>query len=97
MVVLADEPVGLQPAGERGLGDRNWIGGGRSTVVVGQAARRDERTLGDLRPMRMQVHPHPHLELVDPQPLRLRPPLAHRLDDVIGGRLDEAPLRRRTR
>ena len=34
----------------------------------------------------------PDLELVDAQPLRLRAPLAHGLDDVVGGRLDVAAV-----
>ena len=70
MRVLADEAVSLQPTGERSLGDRDRIGGRPRRVVellhVIEAAGEREGTLTDLRAMRVQVHPHAHLELVDP-------------------------------
>ena len=72
VVVLADEAVGLQPAGERRLGDLDGVDRRHASSPNGADAGGDERALGDLRAVRVQVHPHADLELVDAQPLRLR-------------------------
>ena len=108
LVVLADEAVGLQPARERGLG------AGDARLLLDQVIEvepvelldrlrvdrsgGDERALGDLRPMRIQVHPHADLELVDAQPLTGLATLAARLDDMVtGSPRQSCRSRRRTR
>jgi hypothetical protein len=48
--------------------------------------------IGDLCPMGVKVHPHPDLELVDPQPTWLRAALGHGLYNVVGSSFDKAPI-----
>ena len=72
VLVLADEAVGLQPAGERGLGDGDAIVVVGSPRLVVEAATRtggDQRAARNLRAVRVQVHAHAELELVDAQPV----------------------------
>src|SRR5439155_666658 len=81
-------PVGLEPARESGLGtvDNSRFGNFEGRLGERACAGRDESGLGDLRTMRMKVHPHPLLELIDAQPRRRGTSLADRLDDMVSGR-----------
>ena len=92
--VLADEAVGLKPAGERRLGDLQTVGLVVFELVLEHArpAGSHERRAGDLRTMGVEVQPHPHLELVDAQPARLSASLARGFDHVIRRSLDEATV-----
>ena len=92
--VLADEAIRLQPSGERGFSDLYAIE--LSELLEGRCvasgADRDAGRVSHLRAVRVQVHTHPELELIHPQPRGLGAALVHRLDDVVGRRFDEAPV-----
>ena len=97
-LVLTDEAIGLEPAGQCGLCDRRDVDScfrPPKTSHILRAQRRPcghERRRGGLRPMGVQVHAHAHCKLVEPQPLWRRAAFADRLDDVVGRRLDELAI-----
>src|SRR5205809_4521490 len=96
MVVLPDESVRLEPACERSLGSlEDLVAGCLRQLVEGSAPDGDECALLDFRPVRVQVHPHTRLKLIDTQPRRSRAPLLDRLDEVIGRALDPLTVAKR--
>ena len=99
VLVLPDEAIGLQPAGECSLGAIDAGGLVESFEMIGSLEVSQGRTtcshqcaVSDLCSVRMQMHPHAGLELIDAEPLRLGAPLRDSLDDVVGSGFDEAAV-----